>query len=730
MVSSTKNRPFFRHSAICLAFSLIFVIATASSSIADRIFLDSPDGVQTQATGFTTATDGTTMNVSSGLVTAPDGSTYNFLTRTYTPVAGPAVTYPGPPAVINAPNGVTVNYIQPFGGVGRYDPVVTLPDGTSYRTQYTTRTRSRVGYRYTINPGYVIRTPGNYTMYFRTSAVSTIRPGTVLNAGGAIQPPTTGVSAMVADVIGTNPTLVNSFVLLDASQSDAFYNAYDTTGATGTTADDPPLVVQQMAQALQSGNPIIFVPSITEFNAFASSTAYFEYAPFVMTNLTIYCQVQGFVPPECSGITPGPIGTPGGPQVIPDSPPSAGNTGIDTSGSASATDLTADALGLVFAQMFEGGEQAVNNWMNNWNNEMLPDWQNMTAQWNTAIIDKSRTYGSAIDAQNQVETQLAIQAEEFEAREDYATSETTCVVASNTPAMGKGSYIGRALTRGYSSEVTSGGLNTVGTPAENGAVEDTSSRWKMYARHFCDPASNAGNAGCEPSPLPSPPAPAPYSPEPFYTGLISGPPAVPFRQFTDADISIENFLLRDTIDLDNEEEKLGTYAILRNLVSPKAPDPIPEIALQENPDAQALLIKRREIQALRDMPQAVISGIIGRRASIPGTDPTVANGIRDLRLKAGVDINDISTKPSYNEILLAMTKERFYDPEYFLNVSDMKPAEIKQEQLGVDLLIGVVQQDIYELQEQMNGLLAARASVKINRDSPGEDTAMDAPSTP
>lgn len=111
---------------------------------------------------------------------------------------------------------------------------------------------------------------------------------------------------------------------------------------------------------------------------------------------------------------------------------------------------------------------------------------------------------------------------------------------------------------------------------------------------------------------------------------------------------------------------------------------------------------------------------------VAGSDPTATNAnlkqpipakdtIRQIREAAGVDPADIADNPSYNEIMLALTKERFFDPEYFVRMNNSIGA-IKQEQTAVNAYISMMMQDIYTMQERINALLAARASIGYNED--------------
>jgi len=368
---------------------------------------------------------------------------------------------------------------------------------------------------------------------------------------------------------------------------------------------------------------------------------------------------------------------------------------------------TRDVLGLGFAQNFQGGQQLVQNLIQNWLDVLLPGKKDRAAQLNTAQMDRARNYGSGINAQNIDEYQLNTELNEIE-QVSGGISETACQIAtgitgssgsgggSNGGAGGgngtgqgglsSGFQISGAITRALGEQMNKVGLNSEGSPSEFGPTSDYGERYKIYSQHFCDPSMNGGQAGCNPQ----------------------GP------QLPNADISVESFLLKDTIDMDKMEEKLATEAILRNLVVPNVGQPISEQAFGGYGGKNGML-KKRQLLALRNMPVAAVSNIIGRRTAIP--DSNVSDTIRPIRERAGVEPTQISDKASFNEIMLALTKERFYDSNYFLTVSQSTLDQVAQEQMGIDVLTQITLRQIHTLQEQINGLMAARASIKHNNDS-------------
>ena len=89
--------------------------------------------------------------------------------------------------------------------------------------------------------------------------------------------------------------------------------------------------------------------------------------------------------------------------------------------------------------------------------------------------------------------------------------------------------------------------------------------------------------------------------------------------------------------------------------------------------------------------------------------------VREIRLRAGIDPSEIAENPSYNEIMLALTKEHFFDPKYFTDVADNIGA-MKHQETALNAYISMTMQDIYTLQEQINLLVAARAGLLLEQE--------------
>lgn len=348
---------------------------------------------------------------------------------------------------------------------------------------------------------------------------------------------------------------------------------------------------------------------------------------------------------------------------------------------ADPCDLTETLAGFGFALNFEGGEKFSNELTDWWNNTMLPDMRDMTDQWNVAIIDETRIVGDAKGAQMQNENALNTSQQEYEATKRLRPSENTCSMASIAQGVQKSLQTTHAVKTALLTESASRGLGLPGSGVEEGAGFDQNTRWTNYCNIFADPNDNAGTSGC----------PA--------AGTIPG-----------ADVSVERFLFRDTINTMDPDQRTAADAILRNLVDLKVMPPMPTGAITTQAGETSIL-RRNHYATLRQAVVEPVAGIIARRTAIPNSGYEIS--IRDMRTAAGIPLAEVAASPSYNEAMLARSKE------YFMNLDTLMKTgndigEIRQDQVVNEALIAMTLKDIEELEAQINTILQARSSMKFN----------------
>jgi hypothetical protein len=314
--------------------------------------------------------------------------------------------------------------------------------------------------------------------------------------------------------------------------------------------------------------------------------------------------------------------------------------------------------------------------------------KDMTAQLSASVIDQSRQMGTAMDSHNLSKNARQLQDLELDEKKRVMPNEHSCAPASTVHAQSQTLTSSNALEAGFR---LSGNNRSGGAPGKQTAIDnahDYNQRWQQFCQFFLDTAANGGVNSC-----PS-----------------AGTPGT----LPNGDIDVEGVLLQDTIDLSKPEQLMAVQTLVNNIVDPRVAEPLDD-AVTKTPAGQETILKREHLKAIRNVIYDVLGSIISRRAAIPISTDGVGGKIKEIRDRASIEPARISANPSYNEIMLALTKERFYDPDYYARMANDVGA-IKQEETSINAYTTLTLQDIYKLQEQVNALLAARAAIKFERE--------------
>jgi hypothetical protein len=348
-------------------------------------------------------------------------------------------------------------------------------------------------------------------------------------------------------------------------------------------------------------------------------------------------------------------------------------------------DLTFDQLGLGYAD--EGGEQFA-AFIGDWAQDVfLPDMRDMTTQWNVAILDQTLSLLQGQDATNQIRTQGLLQDQQITGIRNISPSENTCAMASVGPDLGRGLQAARAAKTAMVQESIG---RSMGEAAQDGLRVHHRGAWGNYCNIFADPDENIGvTLDC--------------------TGDDGGanPNNVDLRG---ADVNIERFLFRDTIDLHSPHERIAAETLLRNLVDYNVAEPMPLVA-EDTAQFRQKIRQRNHYTALRQVVVEPVAGIIARRAAV--RDSGYSDAVQGIRTAVGIPPEQQHDWPSYNEALLARSKEYFMNLDTLLKINTDLGA-LRQDQLVNEALIAIMLEDISELEEQINMLLQARSSMYFN----------------
>lgn len=332
-----------------------------------------------------------------------------------------------------------------------------------------------------------------------------------------------------------------------------------------------------------------------------------------------------------------------------------------------------------------------------WQDKWLPAMMDMTKQLSAVQVDQSRMIGSLMDAELVNENIMLKQQRQIEAFRRYQPNEMSCQVdslmrtddpANCNPSEGCGPSMAQrmatAMTAGYAKEETERRGNYVGTPGEFGTASYTQNQWNEYVQYWCDPA--AGNQGCT-----APGTPGYQGKHVDLPGLLWGD--------------------KQTIDMSIPENRLMTKAVQRYLISPTVPDPVPAGAVN-TPQGQQALLERRSVEARYNAVFNVVSRMISERSSGSKIDTSA------VRTAAGLPAGVASDNASYREIMEALTRDRFHNPEYIVRMVNA-PEEVVREQGAINALRMQQMNDLYKRLEEMVFMEAAVFAEELDDQTPG-----------
>ena len=238
----------------------------------------------------------------------------------------------------------------------------------------------------------------------------------------------------------------------------------------------------------------------------------------------------------------------------------------------------------------QGGWQVVEFVAHWWNDEFGPALQNMATQLHASMIDQTRQIASMADTHDMTKSARQLQQRELEAKTRLAPNEKTCAPASALAAQPMGERSSTALKNALRNDLTKQTNAAPGTTAAISAGADAKERFGVFCDRFLDPTINAGRNGCPSSATPG---------------------SIP-----DGDIDVEGIMFRDTIDFSDEDLRVATTTMLRNLITTDVIDKLPPNA-DTTPEGREWILKQEHIKAIRNIATDAVTAIISRRMALP-----------------------------------------------------------------------------------------------------------------
>lgn len=276
-----------------------------------------------------------------------------------------------------------------------------------------------------------------------------------------------------------------------------------------------------------------------------------------------------------------------------------------------------------------------------WEVEMRPTMQDMTKQLSTAIVNETQLILSQMDAAEQNRQLQHLTEVEMAAKKRHATSDFACQADSVNPGYGRREKMAREIARGTANDGAKRAVAAAGTPEAAGPVLVFADKWDNYIEYYCDSTAFDNTAGCD----------------------VDGP-------MPNADITLGSGFLwgeRMSFNLDTPYNKQLYIDLHRNFIDHSTPSAIPTDRMQ-SPEARRQFNQIRSNAARKQSVYAVVGQIMADRVSGPAMEPLPE--VRDIRVAAGVPLEDTTETPSKYEILHALTEERYMNPEFVVQITN------------------------------------------------------------
>ncbi len=312
------------------------------------------------------------------------------------------------------------------------------------------------------------------------------------------------------------------------------------------------------------------------------------------------------------------------------------------------------------------------DWTATWNASILPGLRKTTTQLAVMTVDSNRKNQSFFDARDMAETISEKELQTLKSHYDHSNSEIAAIASKMSEGAHKGNSFSRKMRKAIDKMNTNIGINKQGSIGAHSSIAFEGRRTAEYQNTFCDPSDNSGRNKCG------------NSDKEFYNADTR-----PTQQIYNA------LTIPINPDTDKKGHMLKTLNHLNlNLFGSPAMSPLPQSEI-ETAAGQTKFLARRSYTARHSAVRSVQNLITGWR--MPGSK--IGAELANLRKTSLIPEEQISTNPSYKEIMHALTIDKFNSGHYARNLLSA-PVNIEMEKLVLDTLYLTQLRDYYELLER------------------------------
>ena len=336
----------------------------------------------------------------------------------------------------------------------------------------------------------------------------------------------------------------------------------------------------------------------------------------------------------------------------------------------------------------------------------------MAQQLEASGLQAVSSFGTFLDAQAQIDSQRLLQEKAARAFKDYQPSTQMCTfgtLSKSLAATSRGTEAGSLILSDYITDRQAGNINTATT---RGSLSDKPSRLQNLSEGFCDSHSFNGSL------------------DSICNKMTSGPYAMDTTYMIDTDVDYARTVLQqptlyaDFTDGVSTGPEEAILALATNLYGTKIFEPVAATVLGSLGN-QLKLLDMRAIEAKRNVAAYSFNYLVGTKnvIDVPGSGNDTIEYAENILKSLGFGNNDVKAMledpegvvpaaPSYNALMLLLTKKIYQDPAFYTNLYTT-PANVDRTGASLRAISLMQDMDVFKSKLRTEGVLSVLLEMRL-----------------
>jgi len=352
----------------------------------------------------------------------------------------------------------------------------------------------------------------------------------------------------------------------------------------------------------------------------------------------------------------------------------------------------------VYQNALEQEFQTHMNWMTDewWEDYVKPGLKKLTDEVRNASMFEIATFGTYLDAQNELSSQRALQELSSDTMKNYAVSDSICKFGTLSRSLAASQARGKNNQLVLSERSQNRQLGQYNMAAAKGTQADRSARLVQFRKEFCDPTD-------------------------FGTGMsaLCNGTSTDARQNIDINytraVDTRKTLKVNFTDATVTDDEKDIIALANNLYGHKVFDRIDAESLRDDSDADLLssYLDQRSVVAKRSVAENSFNSLIGEKSA--GTTESRAyllQVLQQLGLSAADAGKYVGDNPSYDAQMEVLTKKLYQDPAFYASLME-SPANVNRQYAALQSFGLMQKRDIFETVSRSEVLLSMILEMEV-----------------